>query len=249
MNLSVAAIIPARYDSTRFPGKPLLSLHGKPLIQWVYERAKLLTFLDYLIVATDDVRIARAVENFGGRVVMTRPDCESGTVRVAEAVRNIPAQIVINIQGDEPLFPIESVAEGVRVLQNLPEYDVVTLGFPLTSPKLWQNPSLVKVVINKKNEALYFSRSPIPFFRDANFRPIENLLGHIGIYIFRKKFLNTYTSWSSTELEKAEQLEQLRILEHGVPIYVVKAAHESKGVDTPEDVEIIEKMLKEDGER
>ncbi len=243
MNPAVTVIIPARYGSTRLPGKPLRMIAGKPMIQWVYERALQIERAQSVVVATDDHRIADAVNAFGGKAVMTSPACVNGSERVGEAARQLTSEIVVNLQGDEPLISPVAVDRAIAALQHNTKWNVTTLGYPLTSSKDWQNSSIVKVLINAENEALYFSRAPIPFYRDEPFKPLPNLLRHIGVYVYRNAFLQKFLQWPEGQLENVEKLEQLRILEKGYRIGVVMSDTLSPGVDTAEDIENVEKLI------
>ncbi|MBI3986326.1 MAG: 3-deoxy-manno-octulosonate cytidylyltransferase [Lentisphaerae bacterium] len=235
--MKAVGIIPARWGSTRFPGKSLAMLCGKPLVRWVWERAKRAGALDDVRVATDDERIRAAVEAFGGRVVMTRSDHPSGTDRVAEAVAGLSAEIVVNIQGDEPLMDPLLIDELVRLMKASPQWDMATAATPIRSDAEAKNPSICKVVVDGGEKALYFSRHPIPFVRDAAFRPGTCLYWrHIGIYLYRGSFLARLVATPPCELEKAECLEQLRALHIGGAIRVLKTDHPCLGVDTPEDI-------------
>jgi 3-deoxy-manno-octulosonate cytidylyltransferase (CMP-KDO synthetase) len=243
MNPAVTVIIPARYSSTRLPGKPLRKIAGKPMIQWVYERALQIKNAQSVVVATDDRRIAEAVDAFGGKAVMTSPDCINGSERVGEAARQLSSDIVVNLQGDEPLISPAAVDRAIAALQRNSKWEVTTLGYPLTTVADWQNSSIVKVLINAENEAIYFSRAPIPFFRDEPFKPLPNLLRHIGVYVYRNAFLQKFLQWPEGQLENVEKLEQLRILERGYRIGVVMSDTLSPGVDTVEDIENVEKLI------
>jgi 3-deoxy-manno-octulosonate cytidylyltransferase (CMP-KDO synthetase) len=230
---SAVAVIPARWASVRFPGKALVEVAGKPLIQHVWERAQLLTAVDRVVVATDDERIARAVTAFGGTAAMTSHAHPSGTDRVAEVMRGVDAELVVNLQGDEPIFDATAVDELVRVMADDPTIQMGTLAHPIRDTDEREDLNVVKVVLDQAGYALYFSRAPIPFRRQAGF---VATLRHPGIYVFRAAFLQRFASLAPTPLEKTETLEQLRALEHGVRIRVVIAAHGSLGVDTPADV-------------
>jgi 3-deoxy-manno-octulosonate cytidylyltransferase (CMP-KDO synthetase) len=239
----IIGILPARWGSTRFPGKPLHLIAGKPLIQHVWERCKLATKLSEIIIATDDHRIAEAVASFGGKAVMTSPDHPTGTDRLAEAIQQIPqATHILNIQGDEPLIDPELIDDLATALCNDPTLDMVTAANPL-DPKdpVVADPNVVKVVLKLNGNALYFSRSPLPFFRNA----VENLqvLRHKGIYGYRRDFLETFVTWPPSPLEQAESLEQLRALENGANIKVLLTTDTSPGVDTPEQALEIERIL------
>ncbi len=233
------AIIPARHASTRFPGKVLAEVGGKPLIQHVWERARALQEVEAVLIATDDERIARAVQGFGGEAVLTRPDHPSGTDRIAEVARSLEAGLVVNLQGDEPCFDPKAVDELVGLLAASPELPMGTLGHPITDPAELADPNAVKVVVDPEGHALYFSRAPIPARRDGT----VSALRHIGIYVFRRTFLLEFAGWPPTPLEQAEGLEQLRALEHRVPIRVLVTPHPSIGVDTPADLERVRRLL------
>lgn len=248
--MAFTVIIPARYQSSRLPGKPLADIAGKPMIQWVYEQASK-AGARQVIVATDDQRIADAVTSFGGEVCLTRADHESGTERLAEVVEKYHLaadEIVVNVQGDEPMIPPSIIRQ---VADNLARSDapMATLAVEIDHADEVFNPNAVKVVMDKNGYALYFSRASIPWDRD-NFakRPQEihqNLLRHIGIYAYRAGFINTYINWEPSALEKIESLEQLRVLWHGEKIHVdVAIDPPPAGVDTPEDLEKVRLLIK-----
>lgn len=240
--MDVIAIIPARYASTRFPGKPLANETGKPLIQHVYERVAQARRVRRCIVATDDERIAAAVRSFGGDAVMTRPDHPSGTDRIAEVVRGLPTgdnDIIVNVQGDEPeLEPeyLDRLAE--RLAREPAECPIATLACPFPADADPRDPNAVKVVVNSAGRALYFSRALIPYPRDAGAvgRPAVCLL-HLGVYAYRRSFLLKLAAWPPGVLEQVEKLEQLRVLERGVALAVEIVEHASVGIDTPQDYE------------
>lgn len=240
-------VIPARYAATRLPGKPLIPLLGKPMIQWVYERARQIPGISEVLVATDDQRIAQVISAVGGSAIMTPADIPNGSERVGFVVREMEADIVVNLQGDEPLISPHAIATAIRALLENPDLPVATLGYPLRDEQTWRSPSVVKVVVNRFGNALYFSRAPIPFPRDRKFELLPLLYRHIGVYVYRKSFLMTFLSWPEGILEQCEKLEQLRILERGYPIKVVESESLSPGVDTPEDIPVVEKALKEKG--
>ncbi len=242
------AVIPARYGSTRFPGKPLALIAGKMMIQRVYERARAAKAVDEVLVATDDERIRCAVESFGGRAVMTSPDHPSGTDRIAEAVRGVAADLVLNLQGDEPLLPPRVIDDLVAAMRSSQaEMGTVCVPLDLQSAE-FANPNIVKCVINARSEALYFSRATIPFQRDAGAGGMP-ALWHWGIYAYRRDFLEQFVKWSPSRLELCEKLEQLRALENGARIRVlVETRSRSTGVDAPEDVARVETLLREQGE-
>ncbi len=245
-------VIPARYASQRLPAKPLVDLLGKPMIQRVYERAIMATRLDRVIVATDDQRIADVVSGFGGECVMTSTAIRSGSDRMAVVAEQIPADIYVNIQGDEPLIVPEMIDDAVGVLDEDAEAVVGTLVRPILTPEELLNPNVVKVVFREDGRALYFSRSPIPHVRDvadaASWLGSHSFFKHIGLYVFRAAFLRAYVNLPESSLERAERLEQLRILEHGHAIRVGITAHESIPVDTPEDAERVIALLRAGGD-
>ncbi len=235
-------IIPARYDSTRFPGKPLVDIRGKTMIQRVFEQASEARELDLVVVATDDVRIRDAVLDFGGEVVMTRRDHTSGTDRVAEAAANYPeAGLIMNIQGDEPFIFPEQIDQLVRFIRQRPTIEIATLVKRISERSMIENPNLVKVVLNTKSEALYFSRSPIPYPRDLSDATIYRK--HIGLYIYRAAVLKQITSMAPHPLEQIEKLEQLRWLGNGLKIGVAETTLESIAIDHPEDLIRLENFM------
>lgn len=241
----IVAVLPARWASTRFPGKPLHILAGKPLIQHVWERCQQCRHLDDLLVATDDERILATAEAFGARVAMTDPNHPSGTDRIAEAIATDPdATHIINVQGDEPLVDPALVDELATTITSDPAPDMATAANPLdpADPNI-ANPNVVKVVTDLAGRALYFSRSPLPFFRN----PVAGLavLHHKGIYAFRRQFLERFVSWPPSPLERAESLEQLRALEHGASIMVLTTNDTSIGLDTPDQAPAIEALLRQ----
>lgn len=243
----VVAIIPARYHSNRFEGKPLAEILGKPMIQHVYERAAAVPMLSRVAVATDDERIAASVSGFGGEVVMTRADHVSGTDRLAEAagIMNIAEQdVVVNIQGDQPLFPAEVVAQVASPLLADPALPMATLIYKITRPEEINDPNHVKTVFDRHGNALYFSRSPIPFQRNPDEPVAPTYYKHLGFYAYRKGFLLTFVGLPEGEWERFEKLEQLRALEFGYTIRVVLTDHDSVEVDTPRDLERVEEILR-----
>jgi 3-deoxy-manno-octulosonate cytidylyltransferase (CMP-KDO synthetase) len=240
----IVAVIPARYGSTRLPGKPLIDLCGKPMIQRVYERTYQARLVDRVIVATDDERIAAVVRQFGGEAVMTPSDLRSGSDRSAFAVRRIPeASIVVNVQGDEPLIEPKMIDEAVQPLLDDAGILAGTLVRHTESAEELLNPNIVKAVLDAEGFALYFSRSPIPHNRDG--RHSYPFFKHIGLYVFRREFLLQFCEWPETPLERMEKLEQLRILEHGCKIKATVTEYDSVPVDTPEDVEKVCRLLKQ----
>jgi len=245
--MNFIGIIPARYQSTRFPGKPLALLGNKIIIQWVYENAK--KALDEVYVATDDERIYKAVEAFGGKAVYTSPNHQSGTDRCAEAAikiaENLTFDVVINIQGDEPFIRPEQI-EGLKACFDSAESEIATLIKPIINLAEITNINRPKVVINKYQEAMYFSRSPIPFVRDSkneDWISRTDFYSHIGMYAYRFDILLELTKLPLGILEKAESLEQLRWLENGYKIKTAQTTFENIGIDTPEDLEEARKLL------
>jgi 3-deoxy-manno-octulosonate cytidylyltransferase (CMP-KDO synthetase) len=234
----VLAVIPARYGSSRFPGKPLVRLLGEPMLAHVVARAREARCFDEVVVATDDVRIAEVAREAGAAVAMTG-ECRTGTDRVAAAVAQMPAEVVINVQGDEPALPPENLRILARFLAQHPEVPLATLSLP-ASPTDEANPNVVKVVCDLHGRALYFSRAPIPFPRN----PIPGAARrHVGLYGYRRAALFTFTSWPEAEIERIEGLEQLRALANGMPIHVLAAAADSVAVDVPDDVPRAEAAL------
>jgi 3-deoxy-manno-octulosonate cytidylyltransferase (CMP-KDO synthetase) len=237
--MEIVAVIPARFASTRLPGKPLLSDTGRPLIQHVVEGARTASRLDRVIVATDDARIAEAVVGFGGECVMTRSDHPTGTDRVAEVAAGLPgARIVVNLQGDEPEISGHALDLVVALLERDPDASMATLATPIVSEEVYRDPSCVKVVLPGAGRALYFSRSPIPHHRDGvSSRPAGQPLAylHLGLYAYRRDFLLELATLPPSPLESAERLEQLRVLESGRPIAVGIVDEPTVGIDTPED--------------
>ena len=246
---TVIAVIPSRYGSTRLPGKSLIQLCGKPLVQWVYERTRQARGLDRVVVATDDQRIADAVCGFGGEVVMTRPDHPSGTDRIAEAVQGLGADVILNVQGDEPLIDPALIDELAAVLSAEAGWDMGTAATPIHDPAELANPAVVKVVWDHEGRALYFSRSPIPHVRDGVPGAVQPGLHwrHIGLYGYRRAFLQRMVQEPPCPLELAEKLEQLRALHLGVHMKVLRTDHVGLGVDTPEDVPRAEAALRAAG--
>ena len=244
--LKSIVIIPARFDSTRFPGKPLAKIAQKPMIQHVYERALRARGVDKVMVATDDSRILEAVLNFGGLVCMTSGNHRSGTDRVAEAAKTTDAQIVVNLQGDEPLVDPECIEAVLRPFFSEADLMISTVKSPLNSEDEFINPNVVKVVTDRQDYALYFSRLPVPYFRTRTVHPNGTLAGcfkHIGIYAYRKHFLELLPTLGESPLEQAEDLEQLRFLQNGYRIKVVLFNYQSFAVDTPEDLSRLQAML------
>ncbi len=238
----ILGVLPARWGSVRFPGKPLHPIAGKPLIQHVWERCLQCGALDGIVVATDDERIREAVLGFGGEAVMTSPEHPTGTDRIAEVAAGSEATHIINIQGDEPLIDPALIDELAAALAADPALDMVTAANPLDpSDPAVSDPNVVKVVTALDGRALYFSRSPLPFFR--NQVPGLPVFRHKGIYGYRRIFLERFVTWPPSPLERAESLEQLRALENGASIKVIPTSDASPGVDTPEQARIVEALL------
>jgi 3-deoxy-manno-octulosonate cytidylyltransferase (CMP-KDO synthetase) len=236
MSSSIVAIVPARYESTRLPGKPLAAIAGKPMIQHVYERTRAIPSIDRVLVATDDERIASTVRGFGGEAVMTSPAHASGTDRIAEAAAPLDAALIVNVQGDLPFLDPATVDAAVALMRDEPHLPMATVKTPIHDGAEMRNPNVVKVVTDREGYALYFSRSPLPYWRDAE---PSAALGHrhIGLYVYRREFLLTFTRLVPTPLERAEKLEQLRALESGFRIRVAETGAAGVEVDTPEDLE------------
>jgi 3-deoxy-manno-octulosonate cytidylyltransferase (CMP-KDO synthetase) len=244
MSIQVVCIIPSRYESTRFPGKPLADLCGKPMIRHVYERVLRAKSVSFAAVATDDERIFRAVEAFGGRAVMTSRSHRSGTDRIAEAVDTLRLKdedIVVNVQGDQPLFEPVQVDEVVGPLMEDATLPMSTLIYRIVREEEITHPNAVKVVFDHERFALYFSRATIPFVRDRGHR--AEYYKHHGIYAYRRDFLRTFVSLPEGVLERLEALEQLRVLEHGYRIRMVETRHDSVEVDTPLELERVRRLM------
>jgi 3-deoxy-manno-octulosonate cytidylyltransferase (CMP-KDO synthetase) len=257
--MNVIAVIPARYGSSRFEGKPLADILGKPMIQWVYEGVTQSKLIKKVMVATDDQRIMEAVQNFGGNAVITSPDHPSGTDRVAEVARKLKAEVIVNVQGDEPLIKGSIIDKAIQPLRTDEALPMSTLVTPIGEVKDWLNPHIVKVVLDQKSYALYFSRSPIPFPRDLNIDRLESnpfgtrralpkkIYKHIGVYVYRRNFLLRFSKMKPTPLEKLEKLEQLRALENGYRIKVSIVDYEPICVDTPGDLQKVVTFLSNPG--
>jgi 3-deoxy-manno-octulosonate cytidylyltransferase (CMP-KDO synthetase) len=241
----VVVVIPARYGSTRLPGKPLVSLAGLPMIQRVYERAKSAKSVHQVIVATDDDRIIDAVKAFGGQARMTRPDHRTGTERVAEVAAHVEGDVFVNVQGDEPLLDPAAVDIAVEALLEDEQTAVSTVATPIKTTADIMDPNVVKVVLDFDENALYFSRAPIPWVRDIKSGIQVRHMKHLGLYVFRRDALLEYPTLPQGELEKIEQLEQLRWMENGTKIRVAEVEHDAVSVDVPEDVARVEKLLQE----
>ncbi len=241
--LHVVIVIPARFGSTRLPGKPLVLLAGKPMIQHVYERAKMAGQADRVIVATDDERIVKAVETFGGAARMTRPDHRTGTERVAEVAAHEAGDVFVNVQGDEPLLDPVAVDTAVNALLEEPAAAIATVATPIKAPADIMDPNVVKTVLDFDSNGIYFSRAPIPWVRDTGSKIQVRHLKHLGLYVFQRAALLEYPTLPQGELERIEQLEQLRWLENGWKIRVAEVEHDAVSVDVPEDVARVEKLI------
>lgn len=240
--MKAVAVIPARYGSTRLPGKPLLDICGKPLIRRVWDVVVRVHGLDEIIVATDDERIVKVVQDFGGKAMMTSPDCQSGSDRVREVAQTVDADVYVNVQGDEPLLESSAIEKLLDVFAQDANVQVATLCSPISREEA-QSPNQVKVVRDHAGNALYFSRAPLPFVREAN--ETAEYFGHIGIYAYRKEALKEFSSLPASPLEQAEKLEQLRFLQAGIPIRVVEVPRMGVGVDTQEDLERVRTVVRE----
>ena len=235
----VVIVIPARFGSTRLPGKPLVDILGKPMVQHVYERAMQVPGASVVVVATDDDRVARAVAAFGGSYVMTSPDHFSGTDRLVEVMAQLEADVYINLQGDEPLIRPADVTKLADSMLENPSVQVGTLCHPIDNGEA-VNPNTVKVVLASNGDALYFSRSPIPYPRDAN---VARYLKHVGVYAYRREVLASYTNLPQPMMEQAEKLEQLRLLAAGIRIRAYEVAPTGPGVDTPECLKHVRALM------
>ncbi len=234
--MKIIGVIPARWGSTRFEGKVLAEIHGKPMLQHVFERAKKSRALNDVIIACDDERILKAANAFGAKAVMTSPKHPSGTDRIAEAVRSLKVDIVVNIQGDEPLIQPKVINDLVKALQKDKSCVMATTIKAVTDESDLNNPNVVKAVVDKNNVALYFSRSCIPFNRGAQAWKNVKYYKHLGLYAYRKSFLMKFMDLPKSALETAERLEQLRVLEAGYKIKTIETTVDTIGVDTPEDL-------------
>ena len=254
--LSAVGVIPARYASSRLPGKPLADLQGKPLLYHVYHRAIRAASLDQVLIATDDDRIYQSAKAFGAVVVMTRPDHRSGTDRIAEVVEKIESEIAVNIQGDEPLIDFSAIDQVVSLLKADEDAEMATLMSPITDLQELLNPNVVKVVTDQRGYAVYFSRAPLPYPRVKGLphlglhelieqRPelLKHFYRHVGMYAYRSDFLKSFAKWGPSRLELLEDLEQLRAIEHGAKIKVGESRAITLGIDTPEDLERIRSLV------
>ncbi len=239
--MKIVGVVPARYASVRFPGKPLAPLAGKPMLLHVLEAARAARKLTRVAVATDDERIAAAVRGAGGEAILTSPDAASGTDRLAEAARTIPADIYVNIQGDEPMMSPENIDLAVEALLETGERKIATLAIPMPAQEA-SDPNAVKVAVARDGRALYFSRAPIPFPRSG----APAYLKHLGLYAYRAATLAELAALPPSPLEKTESLEQLRWLEAGYDVWVARAVNDSIGVDTPEDLARVEGLMRKE---
>ena len=253
--MSVVAIIPARYGSTRLPGKPLADIGGKPMIQHVYESTTRAPGLDRVLVATDDRRIEQAVKKFGGEVVMTSAKHTSGTDRLAEVARKVKAEWLVNVQGDLPFIRAETITRAVQPMRRNPAVPMSTVCTPIYDTREWRDPNVVKVLTNRESFALYFSRAPIPWPREQELDPNgdrvtprgrRRLWGfrHLGLYVYKRDFLLKFARLRPTALERIESLEQLRALENGYRIYVAQVEERSIEVNTAADLRAAARFLK-----
>ncbi|MCK4621588.1 MAG: 3-deoxy-manno-octulosonate cytidylyltransferase [Desulfuromonadales bacterium] len=249
--MKATAVIPARYASTRFPGKPLALIKGLPMIQHVCHQVSKAKTVERVIVATDDERIATAVKAFGGEVMMTRADHPTGTDRLAEVAEGINAELIVNVQGDEPLIDPRMVDQAVQPLLDDPQIRMGTLAGRIDQLDDFYNPNVVKVVKDRAGRALYFSRAPIPWPRDLSREELAEALDrvvlyrHIGLYVYRRELLLAYPQLPKTPLESLENLEQLRALENGIRLHVAETEFVCHGVDTPEDLERVSRLMSE----
>ena len=254
INRKVLAVIPARWASTRFPGKPITEILGKPMVRWVLEQVQKASLVSKVVVATDDQRICDAVHKFGGEVVMTSPNHESGTDRVAEVAKNTECDIVVNVQGDEPLIPPDNIDLVIKSLLNSPDFVVSTLMIAIRSYNEMFDPNICKVVVDSKGRALYFTRAPVPYDRDSwpdgghaikDDGANSEVLGykHIGMYAYSKSFLLQFSKLKTSRLENLEKLEQLRILDNGYSIQVIETNQNSISVDRPEDLGVVKQLM------
>ena len=239
----VVVVIPSRYAATRLPGKPLVNLAGKPMVQRVYEQAKLAQTVHRVLVATDDQRIVDAVLAFGGEARMTRSDHRTGTERIAEVAAHEPGDVFVNVQGDEPLIDPVAIDTAVAALLEDPPAQIATVATPIRHVPDIMDPNVVKTVLDFDSNALYFSRAPVPWVRDTQQKVHVKYWKHLGLYVFQRDALLEYPTLPQGELERIEQLEQLRWLENGWKIRVAEVEHDAVSVDAPEDVTRVEKLL------
>jgi len=242
--MKIVGMIPARLGSTRFPEKVLRLICGRPMIEHVWNRARLAKNLSDVWIVCDDTRVLDAAKKFGANALLTRPDHPNGTSRIAEAAEKIHADVFVNIQGDEPLMDPANIEAVAAAFSINPELQVATAAVRRHDLEGYHNPNVVKVVCDEKGRALYFSRSPLPFFRDET---QISYLKHLGLYAYRRSFLLEFVKWPAGRLEAVEKLEQLRMLERGIEIRVVETGGDSPGVDTPEDLALVEKRMTQEG--
>ncbi len=244
--LKVLAVVPARFASSRFPGKIIAALAGKPLVLHAYERASSASLVTDALIATDHEEVVQALRPFNPRYVMTRTDHACGTDRIAEVAQSSDADIIVNVQGDEALIDPGTIDMTIQALLDNPDVPMSTARHLITDPEKIRDPNVVKVVCDQRNYALYFSRSPIPFIRDWSDRAanLQCYWQHIGIYVFRREFLIRFSQMPQSPLERIEKLEQLRVIEAGIPIVVVTTNYESIGVDTPDDLRRVAELMK-----
>jgi 3-deoxy-manno-octulosonate cytidylyltransferase (CMP-KDO synthetase) len=241
---TIAVVIPARYASTRLPGKPLAEIAGRPLVAHVYDRARAIAGESRVIVATDDERVAAAVRAFGGEARLTRPDHPSGTDRLAEVAADLDCDLVVNVQGDEPLVDPGDVRAAVACLASDAGLAIATLRYPMRDAEAFASPHVVKVAIDGRGRAIYFSRAPIPHWRGHGGAPAPGLtFKHLGVYVYRREVLLALAGLPPAPLELTESLEQMRALEHGYAIGTVEAGHDAVGVDTPADLDHVRRLI------
>lgn len=242
----VTVIIPARYQSTRFPGKALAQVCGRPLIYYSYQAITHSKWIDQVVVATDDTRIKEQVERFGGKAILTSGNLKTGTDRLAEVIEKLEGEVFVNVQGDEVLLQPNFLDSLIQSFVQDPNLQMATYKREITSWEELNNPNVVKVVSDLEGYALYFSRAPIPFIRDrkeGQAIPRRRYFRHFGIYIYRKAFLRRFSTWPESSLEQLEKLEQLRAMEHGVRIWVKETTDDSLRVDTPDDLDLVKKYI------
>ncbi|MEA1987196.1 MAG: 3-deoxy-manno-octulosonate cytidylyltransferase [Candidatus Marinimicrobia bacterium] len=239
----VIGVIPARYESTRFPGKPLADISGKTMIRRVIDRVRATKFIDKIIVATDDIRIKENVENYNGIVEMTSKVHKSGTERIGEILQKYDAEIIVNIQGDEPLISPKVIDDTIELIKKNKQFSVTTTATNFKNRDEWKNPNRVKVVVNNQNEAMYFTRANIPYPRNEWEKFPPNTFKHLGLYCYRKDAITEFIKLKQAELEKTESLEQLRFLVNGYKIGVLITDEDSLSIDTKDDLENIVKRL------
>ena len=237
----VVAVVPARFQSARFPGKPLALIDGKPMVEHVWLRTRQARRVDAVLIATDDQRIADAVDSFGGTAVMTSASHATGTDRLAEVAASLTADLLVNVQGDEPMIAPEAIDAAVASLSERRDGVMSTLRRRIDDPRDLDDPNVVKLVVDQNGDALYFTRASIPFVRPGLVAPVA--WRHMGLYVYRREFLIRLAAWPQTPLEQAEGLEQLRVLEHGFKISTVETTVDTIGVDTPEDLERVRRLV------